>query len=57
MRVMAALVAATHFPETNGLRQWMAGTSPAMTDLFWKESAEPICVAVRTLSLRTSGGP
>jgi len=32
--VMAALVAAIHFPEAYGLRQWMAGTSPAMTKLL-----------------------
>jgi hypothetical protein len=34
---MAALVAAIHFPESDGTctasGKWMAGTSPAMTDL------------------------
>ena len=29
--VMAALVAAIHFPEAHHLSSWMAGTSPAMT--------------------------
>jgi len=30
--VMAALVAAIHFPETNVPCSWMAGTGPAMTE-------------------------
>jgi KTSC domain len=28
---MAALVAAIHFPETDGRSSWMAGTSPSVT--------------------------
>jgi hypothetical protein len=32
--VMAALVAAIHFPEDCGLSSWVAGTSPAMTNMF-----------------------
>jgi hypothetical protein len=35
---MAALVAATHFPEavqvSSDSGKWVAGTSPAMTDMF-----------------------
>jgi hypothetical protein len=31
LSVMAALVAAIHFPEAIGPCSWMAGTSPAMT--------------------------
>jgi hypothetical protein len=30
--VMAALVAAIHFPEADGPYSWVAGTSPAMTN-------------------------